>query len=523
MSDLHRYSPLRICLLLLAAVISMGFIAMLWEFHLEEWTMALLGLPYEAEFETAERWRFVLTSTVFSMISLILPSLVLKHLLKKARVSYRRLEWVQSQTQTMAYYDSLSGLINRRRFMDVLRERLGTGQPTVVFLIDLDHFKPINDQYGHLVGDCVICEVASRLEEIAVNYDGIAARLGGDEFCLLLTNDPGEMVLREIAELVIARLSAPMPGILDASVLGATVGISSSLASAVQDASTLLHQADTAMYRGKQSGRSVYHFYDPKYERLRQALSELQFALRQAVEREEIVPYFQPILALPGQQVVGFEILARWLRPDGSVGMPVDFIPVIEQLGLVPAMTRSVLKQACQAARQWGSAVRLSLNVSASMIIDEQFPEALLAQLREENFPFELFEVEITEEALVGNLAAAQRNLDTLHAHGITVSLDDFGTGYSGLYHLTRLAIDKIKIDRSFFETGGADHLPMVEAILGMAKSLNMQVTAEGVEDFHLPYLPAWLATNGCHFVQGYAFGRPQPGIGMMPGVRLLA
>lgn len=511
MSDLLRYSPLRLALLLLLAVLTMGAMSMLWEFKLEALTMGALGLPYESDFEDAERWRFVVTSTTFSFISLILPTLVLRRLLTNTRVSYRRLEWVQSQTQTLAYYDSLSGLINRRRFMDLLRERLAQSQPTVVFLIDLDHFKPVNDQYGHLVGDSVICEVASRLEDIALTYDGVAARLGGDEFCLLLTVDHGEALLREIAGVVIERLSAPMTDIQEAIDIGATVGIARSAVDA-QDASTLLHHADTAMYRGKQSGRSTYHFFDPDYENQRRALSDLQFALKQAVEREEIIPYFQPIVALPSQHLVGFEILARWARADGSLGLPADFIPMVEELGLIPAMTRSLLRQACLAARQWSMTPQLSLNVSAAMIIDDGFPDALLDQLRHEGFPFERFEVEITEEALVGNLDAARRNLNKLHAHGITISLDDFGTGYSGLYHLTRLAIDKIKIDRSFFEPGGADHLPMVQAILGLARSLNMQVTAEGIEEYHLPHLPAWLAENGCQFAQGYAFGRPQAG-----------
>lgn len=467
---------------------------------------ALVRLPYESGFENAERWRFVLTSTAFSFMSLILPTLVLKRLVNNTRLSYRRMQWVQSQTQTMAYYDSLSGLINRRKFMDLLTQWLAAPEPVVLFLIDLDHFKPVNDNHGHSVGDSVICEVASRLEDIALEYGGVAARLGGDEFCLLFQTDHELPMLAQIAETVIASVGAPMPEIVKPSGLGATVGISRSAVDA-NDASTLLHFADTAMYRGKQSGRSTYNFYDPQYELELRALSDLQFALTQAIERDEIVPFYQPIVALPGKQVVGFEILARWIKPDGSIGMPGDFVPVLEDLGLLPALTRSLLAQACAAARQWEGSYRLSLNISAAMIIDEFFPDALLSQLQQLDFPCNRLELEITEEALVGNLDAARHNLAKLQAQGITVSLDDFGTGYSGLYHLTRLAIDKIKIDRSFFEPGAINHLPMVGAILGMARSLNIQVTAEGIEAFHLP---EWLARNGCHFAQGYLFGRPQ-------------
>lgn len=510
MSDFHRYNPLRLSLIFILAVITMGGISILWEFRVEKWAMHILDLPYEPDFEDAERWRFVLTSTVFSMLSLILPSLVLRRLVRNTRRSYRRLEWVQSQTQTLAYYDALSGLVNRRRFMDLLQDRLAAAQPTVIFLVDLDHFKTVNDNHGHSVGDSVICEVAGRLEAIALANDGVAARLGGDEFCVLLQADPGTAVLAAIAQTIVTALDQPMPAIDRPMTLGATVGISRSTVDA-GDASTLLHYADTAMYRGKQSGRSTYNFFDPGYELQQRALSDLQFALVKAVENEEIVPFFQPIVSLPGKEVVGYEVLARWLRADGRVGMPGEFVPMLEQLGLVPAMTQSLLRQACMISREWSGQCRLSLNISAAMIIDEHFPDALIAQLRQLDFPSNRLELEITEEALVGNLDAARRNLCRLQSHGITMSLDDFGTGYSGLYHLTRLAIDKIKIDRSFFEPGGINHLPMVEAILGMARSLKMQVTAEGIEEFHQPHLPEWLAANGCNFAQGYLFGRPQP------------
>ncbi|WP_259640977.1 putative bifunctional diguanylate cyclase/phosphodiesterase [Pseudomonas syringae group genomosp. 3] len=510
MSDFHRPNSWRLLLLMVLTVVTMGGISILWEFQLEELTMHLFGLPYDADFENFERWNFVLTSTGFSVLSIILPTALLKRLVKNTHTSYRRMQSEHSMVETFAKYDSLSGLINRRVFMDLLEERLREAQPTVVFLVDLDHFKSINDNHGHGVGDSVICETASRLEDIAQAHNAIAARLGGDEFCLLLLGDPGIAMLEKLADLVITGLSAPMPFIPESSGLGATVGIARSLSDS-QDTSTLLHFADTAMYRGKQSGRSTYSFYDPAYERQMRADRDLDFALRQAVDRQEIIPYFQPIVALPSQEVVGFEILARWLKPDGTTGMPTDFIPVLDRLGLIPDMTRSLVRQACAATRHWDNELTLSLNVSAAMIIDEEFPDRLLSQLREEGFPYKRFEVEITEEALVGNLAAASRSLSRLHAHGIVVALDDFGTGYSGLYHLTRLAIDKIKIDRSFFEPGADDHLPMVQAILGMARSLNMKVTAEGIEEFHLPNLPTWLAVNGCHFAQGYLFGRPHP------------
>lgn len=509
MPDLHRYNPYRLPKLLLLTTLTMGGLAILWVFKLEALTMQWLGLPYKDYLDNAERWRFVSIAIGFSMLSLILPTAILKRLVRNTRSSYLRLQHTQIQTETLAKYDALSGLVNRRVFMDLVRDHLAQKRPVALMLIDLDHFKVINDQHGHSSGDAVLIKVARRLEDIANTYGGMAVRLGGDEFCLLFSSHKEEHRLSLIAENVIAKLSAPMIDAKEGTQLGATIGISRSWIDA-QEASALLHCADTAMYRGKNSGRSTFNFYDDEYEHQRRAQLDLDLSLRRAVENEEIVPFFQPIVILPSQEIVGFEILARWIKSDGSIGMPGDFIPVLERLGLIPIMTRSLVKQACRATQAWDNRLHLSLNVSAAMITDEFFPDQLLDQLMDENFPFNRFEVEITEEALVGNLEAAQRNLSRLHAHGITVALDDFGTGYSGLYHLTRLSIDKIKIDRSFFEAGQIDHLPMVEAILGMARSLKMKVTAEGIEEFHLPHLPSWLADNGCHYAQGFFYGRPQ-------------
>ncbi|SES68403.1 putative bifunctional diguanylate cyclase/phosphodiesterase [Pseudomonas graminis] len=510
MNDLHRRNPCRLPVLLIITLSTVIGLSIVWEFRLEAWVMHWLALPYDADFEDAERWRFVMTVTGFSLISLIIPTILLKRLIANTRLSYRRLKQAQAQTESLATYDSLSGLINRRILMEMIRNQLGLRRPAAVMLIDLDHFKAVNDQHGHAAGDIVLVEIARRLEAIADDNGGIAARLGGDEFCLLFLNFKHQTELCQIAEAAVFQLSAPLSGAVEPSALGATIGIARSWTDA-QDASALLHCADTAMYRGKEDGRSTYNFYDKDYEKQRRAQADLELALKRAVEADEIVPYFQPIVALPSQEVVGFEVLARWLRPDGSTATPADFIPVLGRLGLIPAMTRSLIKQACRAANRWDDRLRLSMNVSAGMVTDVLFPDQLLEQLRQEQFAFHRFEVEITEEALVGNLDVARQNLRKLHEHGITVALDDFGIGYSSLYHLTRLSIDKIKIDRSFFEPGQTDHLPMVEAILGMARSLKMQVTAEGVEECHLPHLPSWLANSGCNYAQGYLYGRPKP------------
>lgn len=509
MTNLLRRSTVRLPLLLLSTLLTVVGLATFWEFELEAYVMYWLGLPYDGDFEDGERLRFILTSSSFSLIAMIVPSIVLKRMVSNTQKIYHRLLRLQHQTEQLANFDPLSGLTNRRVFMDTLRKQLAQQEPAAVLLIDLDHFKAVNDEHGHSVGDETLIEAARRLQDIADQYEGTAVRLGGDEFCLLFLEQKGHSELSRIAHKTIAFLSGPMPELPMSARLGATIGVARSWVDS-QDPSVLLHYADTAMYRGKNSGRSTFNFYDSEYEQERLAQQDLELALRRAVDREEIVPFYQPIVALPSQTVVGYEILARWIKADGTTGMPADFIPILERLGLIPDMTRSLVKQACQAASLWDDTLHLSLNVSAAMITDELFPDRLLDQLREERYPFDRFEVEITEEALVGNLEAAQRNLSKLHAYGIVVALDDFGIGYSGLYHLTRLSIDKIKIDRSFFEANNLEHLPMVEAILGMARSLKMKVTAEGIEEFHLPHLPGWLAQSGCHYAQGYLYGKPQ-------------
>ena len=509
MTNLLRRSPFQLPLLLLVTLLTVIGLATFWEFELEAYAMSWLGLPYDGNFEDGERLRFILTSSSFSLIAMLVPSIVLKRMVSNTQKIHYRLLRLQLQTEHLANFDPLSGLTNRRIFMDTLRTQLAQQTPVAILLIDLDHFKAINDEHGHAVGDATLIEAARRLKDIANQHDGTAVRLGGDEFCLLFLDQKGHSELSQIAQKTIAFLSAPMLETPISARLGATIGVARSWIDS-QDPSVLLHYADTAMYRGKESGRSVFNFYDSEYEQEKMAQQDLELALSKAVGREEIVPFYQPIVALPSQTVVGYEILARWIKPDGTTGMPAEFIPILERLGLIPDMTRSLVRQASQTARLWDNTLHLSLNVSASMITDESFPDRLLDQLRQGGFPFDRFEVEITEEALVGNLEAAQRNLSRLRAYGIAIALDDFGTGYSGLYHLTRLSIDKIKIDRSFFEAGKLEHLPMVEAILGMARSLNMKVTAEGIEDFHLPYLPTWLAQNGCHYAQGYLYGKPQ-------------
>ncbi|NJP03566.1 EAL domain-containing protein [Pseudomonas sp. hsmgli-8] len=483
-------------------------VSVLWEFKLEGTAMAVLGLPYDGDFETAERWRFVLTSTGFALLSMVVPIMLLHRLLQQLRRSYFDLLSAQTQSDALARYDSLSGLLNRRVFNEQLIDLLAQPQPTAVFLIDLDHFKSINDSNGHAAGDAAICVVAERLRAATQGWQACVARLGGDEFAIAITGDFGRAELSLLAEDILKQMSKPIakwPAIS----LSATLGIAISPADGLTP-ELLLQRADRAMYRGKHGSRAVFHFYEASFEAEQREQALFEQELRQAIQDNQIQPFYQPVVKLPEQSLAGFEILARWPHPTRGLIMPLTFIAIAEQLELIKALTQSLLLQAFTHTRAWPDNLMLAINVSSSMIEDPAFPEWLKDLADEGDFPLERLEIEVTESMLVANVDSARLNLETLRTMGVSVALDDFGTGYSGLYHLTQLSIDKIKIDRSFLDCALENQNEMVKAILALGKSLSMQITAEGVEHDRVA---EWLAKQGCDLAQGYLFGQPLPAL----------
>lgn len=496
-----------LCGLLCFYLLSIFLLALIWEFKLEAVAMPLLDLPYDSDFETSERWRFVLTSTGFAVLALVLPFILLKRLIGRLHSSYNELVVAQAQSDSLARHDPLSGLLNRRVFHDQLATRLKqTTANTAVFLIDLDRFKSINDTYGHTAGDSALCAVADILRAATAGWQASVARLGGDEFVFAATGDFTRAELAMLAETVLAKIASAVTDLLGVAV-SATMGIALSPMDGVS-AETLLQRADRAMYRGKHAGRAVFHFYEASFEEEQREQERFEKELRLAIEHGQIQPFYQPIVSLPGQHLIGFELLARWMHPERGIIMPQDFIPLTEQLGLIKSLTESLLLQAFTEARKWPSTLTLAVNVTSSMIESIDFPEWLEQLAHKGNFSLHHLEVEVTESALVANVPGARVNLERLREIGVSVALDDFGTGYSGLYHLTQLAIDKIKIDRSFFDTSLDNQSEMVKAILALGKSLRMQITAEGVEH---EQLADWLAAHECDFAQGYLFGKPLP------------
>ena len=422
-----------------------------------------------------------------------------------AEVSER--EAAEARAQTLARHDSLTGLANRRHFLEDLERRLGLiGQEKSAFalmFVDLDRFKPINDVHGHAIGDELLQVIAARLSG-CLRDDSFAARLGGDEFAVLLEGPDGRDGVAAAARRVLHELSAPIL----VNGLKLTVGASIGIAMCPEDgrnAADLLQRGDAAMLRAKED-RGAYKFFDSSIDEELKSKAALETELRTAIPNGDIVPYFQPVLRLDDGELAGYEVLARWPHRERGMISPVDFIPVAEEAGLVDAMFWALLARACAKALSAPGEFMLAVNISPSQIRDQWFPEKVLRTLRETGFPAQRLEIEVTESAMIGDIQRAKSALMSLKNQGVRIALDDFGTGYSSLFLLRALPIDKLKIDRSFVGTLTTDreNATIVGALVGLGKALGLQVTAEGVEDEATADM---LRAMGCEFAQGYLFG----------------
>jgi diguanylate cyclase (GGDEF)-like protein len=430
--------------------------------------------------------------------------------------AHRAAEASQQRAQALARHDMLTGLANRRVLFEELNKAIArTADGAALFavlLLDLDRFKPVNDIYGHGAGDMVLVEITSRLKDAVRSHDTLA-RIGGDEFAIILELHGAGEVLREepilLAERIIKTICAPVIVGESEVEVGVSIGIALWPGDG-NDAETILHAADMAMYRAKAAGRGTFRFYEADMDAELRARARMETAVRQAVIGGTIEPNYQPLIEIATGRVIGFEILARWTDAEKGPIPPDAFIPTIEHLGLMPRFTMDMLRRACIDARRWPNHLTLALNVSPMELRDVLFPTRLLAVLSETGFSPRRLEIEITESALLADLDTARGILLTLRSIGIKVALDDFGTGYSSLSHLRELSLDKIKIDRSFVQSMNHDpeSAKIVHAILGLAKSLHLPTTAEGVEDVDVL---AGLSVAGCEIGQGYLFGKAMP------------
>jgi diguanylate cyclase (GGDEF)-like protein len=429
----------------------------------------------------------------------------------------------EQEAHRLARHDVLTGLPNRRRFLESFQKLTGDlaeGQVCAMFVADLDHFKPINDLYGHRLGDEVLRIVAQRLMEI-VGDDGMVARLGGDEFGVLVPYARDDEVPIRFARRMVYEIPQP----IKLAALSLEVGISIGVAVydpemtnrddqiSLRDGSqleTTLRQADMAMYRAKTEGRGLYRFFDRAMDETLQERVQLEREIKGAIAKGEIVPFYQPLVDLHTQEVTGYEILARWQHPTRGLLLPEVFIPIAEDTGAIGDLTYSVLLQAVQDAKGWPSHTHLSLNLSPRQFADPWLAQKLLSILSEGGFPPQRLEIEITETAVVQRLDEAKIALQSLRNLGVQIALDDFGTGYSGLYHLRELSLDTLKIDRSFVMQmlDRPEEARIVQAIIALGQSLGLQTTAEGIESKEVL---AKLIDLGCNTGQGFLFGKPEP------------
>ena len=417
----------------------------------------------------------------------------------------------EEHARNLALHDPLTKLPNRRFFEEKLAANLqaaGAGKRLAVLMLDLNGFKAINDIHGHVAGDKALSEFARRASAL-LGRDAFLARIGGDEFSIMMPSISSVDEAADLATRIQETVAEPF-------VVGhATVrlGVGVGIAVAPDDgtrADELVSRADRALYRAKATRPSSARFFEPEMDARIERRVQIERELRAAVEFDSITPHFQPVVSLDGNRIIGFEALARWESADLGSIPPAEFIPVAEETGLIVPLGELLLRRACLEAKSWPKDLTLSFNVSAVQLYDPTFGLRVLAILAQTGFSPRQLEIEITEKALVANIAIAGKVIDQLRQAGVRVALDDFGTGYAALTQLLSLHLDKIKIDRRFVSHlgEGEDNRAIVRAILCLAKGVGLTTTAEGVEDQgQLAYLKA----SGCEERQGYLFGRAIP------------
>ena len=398
--------------------------------------------------------------------------------------------------------DPTTGLANRRELVRALDAAL-LSRTGVFLVLDLDHFKRVNDLRGHLAGDKVLRLVADAAREAAPN-DACCARTGGDEFAILLPVADPEGA-EAVAERIIQKLS--IPALIEGAQIQVTASIGLTDLSGCADEEAALRQSDVALYAAKRAGRNGFAWFDKELEREISDRLKLEEEIRSGIKGGEFVPFFQPLVDLDTRQIIGFEALARWRSPNGGLLEADCFIEAAERMGLIGPLTLSVVEQALKEARNWPGHLKLAVNISPVQFRDPTLAEQILKLLSESGFPPSRLEIEITEGALLEDRDQVLTIIGSLKNVGISISLDDFGTGYASLAQVNRLPLDRIKIDKSFITTivKSDQTAAIVNTIAGLGHNLDVPITAEGVESEQIRNA---LAGFGCSEAQGWLFGR---------------
>lgn len=414
----------------------------------------------------------------------------------------------ERQITHVALHDGLTNLPNRKFFVEQLDHALARRRDDarlMVVYVDLDDFKVVNDTLGHPAGDALLRNVATHLQ--GVLGDAIVARLGGDEFAILLSDLSAGENLAALADKLQSCFGRPI--LID----GQQADASASMGIAVAphdgvDGTTLMKNADLALYRAKRDGKATYHFFEQSLDEQARHRRQMELDLRLAIRDGGFELYFQPLYSMHEERLMAFEALIRWPHPEVGMISPVEFIPLAEETGLIVQIGEWVIREACRQAATWDGELSVAVNISPKQFVAPGLANIVLSALASSGLPANRLELEITESIFIANVEKTLETLHSLRALGVRIALDDFGTGYSSLSYLRSFPFDKLKIDQSFVRdlTQGGNANAVIRAITTLADALGMETLAEGVED---ESQAAILRQEGCHQIQGYLLSRP--------------
>jgi diguanylate cyclase (GGDEF)-like protein len=421
----------------------------------------------------------------------------------------------EKHVRHLAYHDTLTGLPNRRTFMERLEQLINEpkeeGDMIAIMFLDLDHFKLVNDTMGHDAGDALLRGVTSRIQD-TLRTDDLVSRLGGDEFTVILRKMRSPEVVARIAGKICSQFANPFQ--LNNQQIYITISIGIAIyPNDTDDINTLVKYADTAMFQAKEQ-RNTYRFYETGMEALVAKRMEMENEMRKALERDEFTLHYQPQVGSQSGEIEGMEALVRWQHPEKGMISPADFIPLAEETGLIVPLGEWVLRHACMQLREWLDKgyppVMMAVNISSRQLEEPKFDQRVLAIQNQTGVPSGHLELEITESAIMKNPEKVIPALEELKKQGIELAIDDFGTGHSSLDYLRRFPVDTLKIDRSFVNDIGKseEDTVLVNGIIALAKGLKLKVIAEGVETQEQQ---DHLSEMHCDKLQGYYLFKPMP------------
>jgi diguanylate cyclase (GGDEF)-like protein len=412
----------------------------------------------------------------------------------------------ESRVAHLASHDALTDLPNRTQLTTVLDRLCKSGESFALHALDLDRFKAVNDVFGHAAGDALLCRVAALLRDNVTHRD-LVSRIGGDEFLIIQRDVHGLNDAQQLTQRILSAFASEMDITRDPMAVGVSIGVALYPEDA-QSGEMLRHHADFALYRAKEGGRSTARFFDQDMDRLVRERRNLEHDLRHAVARGQLRLMYQPLVATGLGDIIGYEALLRWDHPERGSVSPNHFIPIAEDIGAIVPIGEWVLREACTAALQWPEHVNIAVNVSAVQFQMPNLPAIVASALQDSGLSPARLELEVTESVMLRDRDTALGILHRLKTLGVRIVMDDFGTGYSSLSNLQAFPFDKIKIDRSFVSQVTRDESArsILRAIVGLGRSLDLPVVAEGVETEAQRKI---VFDEGCPQAQGFYFGAP--------------